>query len=237
MGLKIGEIAKRSGVPVSTIRYYVKEGLLPSPEKVNKKMAYYDETCIARLEAIQHLQGKKFYPLSVIRNILRRMDDGFSLEESEAVENAVFSPMNGSETSLVDRGEFLRITGLTPARLDEVEGIGLLMPFLREKNRAFYNQEDITVARDAVQQVYQYGLDPYDLEFYVRLSQEIADHEVAYRRKITQGMSARGNAKITADLTRAANLFRSYIVRRLFQQKIQTRIQRSLGRKKDGKQE
>jgi DNA-binding transcriptional MerR regulator len=63
MGFKIGEIAKRSGVPASTIRYYVKEGLLPSPEKVNKKMAYYDESCITKLEAIQHLQEKRFYPL------------------------------------------------------------------------------------------------------------------------------------------------------------------------------
>ncbi len=237
MGLKIGEIAKRSGVPISTVRYYVKEGLLPSPEKVNKKMAYYDEACIQKLEAIQHLQEKRFYPLAVIRNILRRMDDGFSLDESEAVENAVFSPMNGHGTSLVDRDELLRLSGLTPGQLDEVERIGLVMPFLREKDKAFYNQEDVTVARDAVGQVYRYGLDPNDLEFYVRLSHEITDREEAFRRKIIRGMSAKGNARITADLTRAANLFRSYIVRRLFQQKIQTRIQRSLGRTKNARQE
>ncbi len=237
MGLKIGEIAKRSGVPASTIRYYVKEGLLPYPERINKKMAYYDEACIRKLEAIQHLQEKKYYPLSVIRNILRRMDDGFSLEESEEVENAVFSPMAGGETDLVDRPEFLRLTGLTPGQLDEAEKIGLVMPYLREKKKVFYNQEDITIARDAVRQVYRYGLDPKDLEFYVRLAREITDHEVALRRKITSGMSAKGNARITTDLTRAANLFRSYILRRLLQQKIQTRIQRSLGRTKNDPQE
>jgi hypothetical protein len=45
-------------------------------------------------------------------------------------------------------------------------------------------------------------------------------------------MTSKGKARITADLTRAANLFRSYIVRRLFQQKIQNRIQKSLGRTK-----
>lgn len=233
MGIKIGEIAKKSGVPASTIRYYVKEGLLPSPEKVNKKMAYYDEACIGKLEAIQQLQAKKFYPLSVIRNILRRMDDGFSLEESEEVENAVFSPMAGGDADLVGRPEFLRVTGLTPEQLDEVEAIGLVMPYLREKNKALYNQEDITIARDAVQQVYRYGLDPEDLEFYVRLANEIIDHEEALRKKITSGMSSKGNARITTDLTRAANHFRSYILRRLFQQKIQTRIQRSLSREED----
>jgi hypothetical protein len=58
------------------------------------------------------------------------MDDGFSLEESESVEKAVFSPMNGDETSLVDRSELLRLSGLTAEQLDEVERIGLIMPFI-----------------------------------------------------------------------------------------------------------
>jgi len=37
MGLKIGEIAKRSGVPISTIRFYVKEGLLPSRRRSTRR--------------------------------------------------------------------------------------------------------------------------------------------------------------------------------------------------------
>jgi DNA-binding transcriptional MerR regulator len=230
MGLKIGEIAKRSGVPVSTIRYYVKEGLLPSPEKVNKKMAYYDEVCIKKLEAIQHLQEKKYYPLAVIKNILRRTDDGFTLEDAEAVEDAVFAPMADVEMKLVDRAEFLRLTGLKPEQLDEVERIGLLMPYLREKKKSLYNQEDVNIGREAIQQVYRFGINPKDFEFYVRLAQEITDHEMEFRKKIIHGMSPKGNAEITTNLTRAANLFRGYILRRLFQQKIQSRIQRSLSR-------
>jgi DNA-binding transcriptional MerR regulator len=232
MGLKIGELSKKSGVPISTIRYYVKEGLLPAPKKVNKKMAYYDEICIKKLYAIQHLQDKRYYPLAMIKNILRRMDDGFTFEEAAAVEDAVFAPMADGEMRLVDRSEFLRLTGLKPEQLDEVERIGLIMPYLREKGNCLYNTEDVMVAREAIRQVYQFGIDPKDFEFYVRLGHEITDHEVAFRRKIIRGMSARDNAEITTNLTRAANLFRGYILRRLFQQKIQTRIQRSLSRTK-----
>jgi DNA-binding transcriptional MerR regulator len=231
MGLKIGEIAKRSGVPASTIRYYVKEGLLPSPSKPNKKMAYYDESCLEKLKAIGNLQEKRYYPLSLIRNILRRMDDGFSFEEAEAVENAVFAPLAGEEVDLVDRPELLRLTGLTEEQLVEVEKIGLVIPFLNDRGKAFYDQEDITVARDAVKQAYALGIDPRDFEFYVTLGHQITDQEVAFRRRLIKGMSSKGNAEVTTSLTRAANLFRSYILRRLFQQKIQTRIQRSLGRK------
>jgi hypothetical protein len=75
-------------------------------------------------------------------------------------------------------------------------------------------------------------IDTKDFEFYVRLGHEITDHEVAFRKRIIRGMSAKDNAEITTNLTRAANLFRGYILRRLFQQKIQTRIQRSLSRTK-----
>jgi DNA-binding transcriptional MerR regulator len=231
MGLKIGEIARRSGVPASTIRYYVKEGLLPPPSKTNKKMAYYDESCIEKLKAIVLLQEKRYYPLSVIRNILRRMDDGFGFEEAEAVENAVFAPMAEGEVQLVGRPEFLRITGLSADQLDEVERIGLVIPSLNERGKSLYDQEDIAVARDAVRQVYALGIDPGSFEFYVTLGHQITDQEVAFRRKLIKGMPSKGNAEVTASLTRAANLFRSYILRRLFQKKIQSRIQRSLGRK------
>lgn len=228
MGMKIGELAKKSGVPVSTIRYYVKEGLLPNPEKVNKKMSYYDEACIGRLEAIQHLQGKRYYPLAVIRNILRRMDEGFSLEDAESVEDAVFAPPSGEEMHLIDRKEFLRMTGLEPDQLDEVERIGLLMPYLRDNKKALYNQEDVAIARDALLQAYRFGIDPREFEFYVTLGHEITDCEAALRKKIIKGLSQRGNAEITSNLTRAANQFRGYILRRLFQQKVRDRIQRSL---------
>ena len=232
MGLKIGEIARKSGVPASTIRYYVKEGLLPSPEKVNKKMAYYDESCIKKIETIQHFQGKKYFPLAMIKNILRRMDDGFTLEEAEAVEDAVFTPQVNGDRGLLDRQSFLDTTGLAPEQLEELERIGLIMPYIHEKNKTLYNQEDVLVGRDAMRQIYHFGINPADLEFYIRLAHEITDHEVALRRRLIRGMSAKDNIEITTSLTRAANQFRSYILRRLFQRKIQTHIQKSLNGKK-----
>ena len=236
MGIKIGEIARRSGVPISTIRFYVKEGLLPYPEKVNKKMAYYDEGCINKLEAIQHLKEKKYYPLAIIKNILRRMEDDFTFEEAVVVEDTVFDPMSNGEIGVVDRVEFLRLTGLKPEQLDEVERVGLLMPCFKEKRKTLYNQDDVIIAREAIQHIYQFGFCPEDFEFYLRLGQEITDQEMSLRRKITKGLSTKENIEITIFLTRAVNLFRGYILRRLLQQKIQARIQKSVSKtKKDSK--
>lgn len=43
MPLKIGELAKRSGCQVVTIRYYEKEGLLPPPERTDSNYRLYGD--------------------------------------------------------------------------------------------------------------------------------------------------------------------------------------------------
>jgi DNA-binding transcriptional MerR regulator len=41
--LTIGELAKRSRTPATTIRYYEREGLLPAPERLNGRRRYDHE--------------------------------------------------------------------------------------------------------------------------------------------------------------------------------------------------
>ena len=36
MKMKIGQIVKLSGIPATTIYYYIKEGLLPEPERAQQ---------------------------------------------------------------------------------------------------------------------------------------------------------------------------------------------------------
>ena len=42
--LRIGELAARAGVSVATIKFYIRDGLLPPPPvKTGRTMAYYDQ--------------------------------------------------------------------------------------------------------------------------------------------------------------------------------------------------
>lgn len=233
MALKIGEIAKRSGVQPSTIRYYVRQGLLPEPEKVNKSMAYYDESCVEKIQAIRHLQERRFFPLSIIKNIVRRLDEGMSLEEAEAIEDVVF----GTANNLVDRNEFLERTGLTPAQYREAERVGLLMPCVKEKGRVLFNEEDIRFGRDLLKKILELGLEFKDLDFYVRLGKEIMEHEAALRRRIVKGKSRDENMRFTLEVAKRVDTMHSYIMRRLFQRNIQSIIQRSVNGKKEEEEE
>jgi len=228
MKLKIGEIAKRSHVPASTIRYYVGEGLLPKPEKANEKMAYYDEACIDRLRAIQELKGKRYFPLYLIKNILRRMDEGLTLSEAETVENAVFGSNDRIGHGLIDRQAFLEVTGLTEKELNQAEKLGILIPFTTGGDKPLYNDDDVRVGCDGIKKLADVGMVLQDLSFLVELGSKIVKKEMALRRKIVAGKSTRENIRITAELTRVSDFYRAYILRRLFQRQVEQNIQKSL---------
>jgi DNA-binding transcriptional MerR regulator len=230
MGLKIGEIAKKSGVPPSTIRYYVRQGLLPEPDKVNKSMAYYDERCIENILAIRHLQERKYFPLSVIKNILRRMDQGLSLDEAEAIEDAVFGAQPETPDNVMDKAQFLEASGLTNDELLTSLKIGLMIPYLQEKGRTLYNQEDVRFAREVLKKIISFGQDLHELSFYVELGKQIVDHEMDLRKFAVKGKTQQENIRVTTEISKMADLLRGYIIRRLFQRRVQAVIQKSLSK-------
>ncbi len=67
--LTIGQVARRAGVHVETIRYYQRLGLLPLPEKPVHGFRRYGEETIRRLRFIKQAQGLGF-TLKEIRELL-----------------------------------------------------------------------------------------------------------------------------------------------------------------------
>lgn len=232
MNVKIGDISKQSGVPASTIRYYVREGLLPAPVKINKKMSHYDDVCVERLKVIQYLQERRYFPLYLIKNILRRMDEGLSLQEAEAVENAVFNPAEGKAGNLVERGILMAETGLTDAEVKQAEKIGILIPFAVKGGKPLYNEDDVRFCRDVLKRIVDFGLDLQSLAFYVDLGKSIVTREMDLRRKIVSDKTARENIRITVELSKVGDFLRDYVMQRLFRQQVQENIRKSLTKRK-----
>lgn len=77
LGVKMSELAARSGVSGSTIKHYIREGLLPdSAVRTSKNMAWYDEQLVERIIAIKQLQKTHYLPLKVIKEILSKPATG-----------------------------------------------------------------------------------------------------------------------------------------------------------------
>ena len=71
--LKIGELAKRTGCLVETIRYYEREGLLLEPARSEGNYRLYTDIHVERLQFIRHCRVLDM-TLEEIRNLLRFRD-------------------------------------------------------------------------------------------------------------------------------------------------------------------
>ena len=71
--MKIGELARVLGVPIETIRYYEREGLLPIPARSEGNYRLYSEVHRERLSFIRHCRSLDM-ALDEVRQLLRFKD-------------------------------------------------------------------------------------------------------------------------------------------------------------------
>lgn len=56
--MKMKQLSQVSGLPVSTIKFYMAKGLLPMPEKEKPNVVYYDEAFLRRLLVIKNMRSE-----------------------------------------------------------------------------------------------------------------------------------------------------------------------------------
>lgn len=72
--MRIAELSKRSGVPVPTIKYYLREGLLPSGALTRPNQATYGPDHLRRLRMIRALIEVGGVSVTAIGNVLAAID-------------------------------------------------------------------------------------------------------------------------------------------------------------------
>jgi DNA-binding transcriptional MerR regulator len=92
--MRLGELSARSGVPRSTIKFYIREGMLPAGETHAPNQATYGAEHLERLELIRALREVAGLSLEVIARVTAELDRGW--EEgadpiSEAL-SAIYAP-------------------------------------------------------------------------------------------------------------------------------------------------
>lgn len=83
--LTIGDLSRRTGCKVQTIRYYEQIGLLPEPERSSGNQRLYSPAHSDRLAFVRHARELGF-PLEAIRELLSLADQPFqSCEAADAI--------------------------------------------------------------------------------------------------------------------------------------------------------
>lgn len=73
--LTIAELSALSALPPSTIKFYIREGLLPPPRKTRGARPHYDPRHLQRLRLIKKIRGDGDVSLAKVREIVRLIDD------------------------------------------------------------------------------------------------------------------------------------------------------------------
>ena len=137
--MKIGELADKTGMASSAIRYYEQSGLLPKPERGANGYRDYSEAAVERLRRIQMAQSLGF-SLDAIRSVfasheelskddlLRKLDD--RLQEIEQLMDTLREQQQhlvALRTTLREtwaEGECLNTTSLVNGKLAKSEKQG-----------------------------------------------------------------------------------------------------------------
>jgi len=130
--LKISEVAAAAGESVSTVKYYVKEGLVETACKTGKNMAYYAPESVERVKLIRTLQNEKFYPLAVIKHMLRNKAAG--AEELELLDMI----NKADQSDYYERMpvvEAVKEASLKPREAEAIIRAGLVVPIMNGHNR------------------------------------------------------------------------------------------------------
>ncbi|GAA0575790.1 MerR family transcriptional regulator [Kribbella sandramycini] len=72
--MRIGELSRATGIPVPTIKYYLREGLLPAGELSSPNQAAYGEAHVRRLRLVRALVDLAQVPVAQVKEIVASLD-------------------------------------------------------------------------------------------------------------------------------------------------------------------
>jgi DNA-binding transcriptional MerR regulator len=177
--LRISELADASGVPVATIRHYLREGLLPEPVRTSRNMAYYPPEFVDRIRLIKQLQEERFMPLRVIRDLLAREDtDPERLRAMIELEDRILERALAGERERIPADEVRRRYAVPAEVLERLAELGVLSPY-----EGGYSPSDVRII-EAISRFRAGGYDEslgftvYDTLRYTRALEPLVAEEV-----------------------------------------------------------
>ncbi|HEY0950321.1 MerR family transcriptional regulator [Nocardioides sp.] len=91
--MRISELARETGIPVATVKYYLREGLVPPGEATSATQAQYDERHTARLRLARALVHVGGLSIDRAREVLNALDTpDLSLHEVLRVAHSSLPP-------------------------------------------------------------------------------------------------------------------------------------------------
>ena len=158
--MRISELSSQTGVPVATIKFYLREHLLHEGVRTSATQAQYDESHVARLRLIRALLGPAGLSVAATHQVIQAIEEPpESLHELLGVAAAAITPSSDSTNGQPRVHELMRRWGW---HIDQKD------------YRTHAALEDALRALDDV----GFELDDRTLDFYLDHMRQIAQFEI-----------------------------------------------------------
>jgi DNA-binding transcriptional MerR regulator len=150
--MRIAELSRDSGVPVPTIKYYMRERLLPPGELTSPNQAQYDDAHLRRLKLIRALIEVGGLSIAATRDVLASIDaPGKSLHETLGKAQYATTPRRDYHADEQARGAALQeVDELIARRAWQINPASPARQLLAEALAAFHGlgQDDLLASLD-----------------------------------------------------------------------------------------
>ena len=190
--LKMKDLLAITGLSKQTIHFYLREGLLPEPEKPKQNVAYYTNEHVIRINAIRRLQRDRSLTLSEIKKLLDDFDhDAMSFtDDLGSFEMALHAKLDGdlpshdrSVTAVaasvgMSEDEIQELNRIGAIQIKDVEGVpsldfrdvGILNCWARLMGAGYagrdaFGEEFIRPYVEAMRPIAKYAVDSFFHEF------------------------------------------------------------------------
>ena len=107
--MRISELSRHSGVPTTTIKFYIRDGLLPPGTRSQRNQASYSESHLQRLDLIRALRDVAGLPLDLVREVVGQVDEPWGTSDPVGVALEVIHRLPERDRSAAEQKEFERV--------------------------------------------------------------------------------------------------------------------------------
>jgi len=209
--MRMRDLERRSGLPRSTIHYYVREGLLPPPERPSPNSAIYSERHAALLEQLARLRTPPLgpMPLPMMKRVVSRLKDGVSIEMALSLEKAVAGVVDPQGlSSRLNRTQLCKAAGMSRKRLGELIDAGAIVP---DPTDGQFDSMDLELARIYQELLSVTGMKPSDTKPIADRIRKESRYEMDLRNKAIKGKNADEASQITLLMEQSIHAIRNYL--------------------------
>mgnify|MGYP001821439520 CR=1 FL=1 len=217
--MRMKELVEQSGLPRTTIHYYLRIGLLHAPEKAAVNSAIYDQSHLDRLALVTRLRAEdgENLPVFHVQRVLDLVDDGVAVDRAVALQRAVLDTGTAGKRRSVSGRRMAASAKLSERRIADLERRGLLK---KAPGSTEFDHDDLELAR-AVRDFLEVGVDLGELEWIVARIREVSAFEMAIAVRLIENAPAARRAQILLELQKSVNVLHQYAFLRSRQSEVQ----------------